>query len=87
MGGVLITKIPPGKSVLPHIDHGWHARAHCKVALQIKAHEMQRFCFETKQISTMPGDVFWFDNSFVHWVENPSPVERVTMIVCIQRRH
>lgn len=85
IGGVLITKIPAGMCVLPHIDHGWHARHYDKVALQIKANRMQEFCFETKRLVTEPGDVFTFDNQYTHWVTNPSAEDRITMICCIRR--
>src|SRR5882724_3840807 len=36
LGMVLITKIPAGKQVHPHIDGGWHARHYEKLAVQIR---------------------------------------------------
>lgn len=85
LGGVLITRIPSGCQVYPHIDQGWHARYYEKYALQLKAHPDQAFCFERQSLVTQAGDLFTFDNSFTHWVTNESPVERITMIVCIKR--
>lgn len=85
IGGVLITKIPAGTCVLPHIDRGWHARHYQKFAFSIAAHPMQEFCFEKKRLVTVSGDWFSFDNSYTHWVTNPSPLDRITMIVCIKR--
>lgn len=84
LGGVLITKIPPGKSVKPHTDPGWHARFYQKFAIQIQAHPLQEFHFEGESLVTKPGDVFAFDNSFTHWVANDSDQDRITMIVCIK---
>lgn len=85
IGGVLITKIPAGCCVLPHIDNGWHARHYEKFAFSIAANEMQEFCFDRKRLTTHPGDVFTFDNQYSHWVTNPSTTDRITMIVCIRR--
>ena len=85
LGGVLITRIPPGKECKPHTDPGWHARRYQKFGVQITSAPGQKFCFEGEELETRPGDVFWFDNQFSHWVTNPTPYERVTMIVCIRK--
>lgn len=85
LGGVLITRVPPGGRVKPHIDPGWHARRYEKFAVQITSAPGQRFCFDAAALETQPGDLFWFDNSRMHWVDNPTPYERVTMIVCIRK--
>lgn len=85
LGGVLITRIPAGRNCRPHIDTGWHARTYEKFALQIEAAPGQRFCFDGEELETEPGDLFWFDNSHRHWVENPTTQPRVTMIICIKR--
>ena len=85
LGGVLMTRIPPGASVKPHQDHGWHAREYEKIALQVESAPGQRFCFEDDELETKPGDIFWFDNQYTHWVVNPTPYERVTLIICMKR--
>lgn len=85
LGGVLITRIPPGGEVRPHIDHGWHARYYEKFAVSLKADTRQRFCFDEAELVTETGDVFTFDNSRRHWVTNESDAERITLIVCIRR--
>lgn len=87
LGGVLITRIQPGKEVKPHTDPGWHARRYEKYGVQITSAPGQQFCFEGEALETRPGDVFWFDNQYTHWVMNPTNYERVTMIVCIRREH
>lgn len=84
LGGVLITKIPAGKMCRPHTDPGWHARYYQKFAVQIAANEGQGFNFEGETLITKPGDVYWFDNAFTHWVTNPTPHDRITAIVCIK---
>jgi hypothetical protein len=85
LGGVLITKVPPGESVLPHIDGGWHAQHYEKFAVQLKGHPQQAFHFEGISLSALPGDIYTFDNSFTHWVTNDSDEDRITLIICIRR--
>ena len=85
LGGVLMTRIPPGATCKPHRDDGWHAREYEKIALQIESAPGQKFCFDDAELETRPGDVFWFDNSYTHWVINPTRYERVTLIVCMKR--
>lgn len=85
LGGVLITRIPPGAQCKPHADKGWHADVHDKFALQISSAPGQRFHFEGESLETKPGDLFWFDNQYTHWVTNDTPYERVTMIICVRK--
>lgn len=82
LAGVLITRIPAGRECRPHRDGGWHAQHHQKFALQIAAHPGQVFGFDECSLATKPGDLFWFDNAHKHWVTNPTPHDRVTLIVC-----
>jgi hypothetical protein len=83
LGGVLVTKIPPGGSVAPHRDVGWHAGYYDKFAVQLKGTPEQGFCFEGYRLSALPGQCYTFDNAQTHWVENPTDEERMTLIVCI----
>jgi hypothetical protein len=85
LGAVLITKIPAGKTCYPHIDQGWHARYYEKFALQVSGNLQQSFSVEDETLRTESGDLFWFDNSRLHWVLNPSTEDRITMIVCLRR--
>ena len=84
LGGVLITRIPSGGEVKPHIDQGWHAEYYDKFAVQIKGNKEQSFCFEDSQLHPLPGELYTFNNSRLHWVTNPSAEERITLICCIR---
>ena len=86
LGGVLITKIPAGAECKPHADHGWHARFYEKFAVQVASSPGQAFRFDGESLETKPGDVFWFDNAYTHWVTNPTPFDRITLIACIRRQ-
>lgn len=85
LGGVLITRIPPGGSVKPHIDRGWHATYYEKIAVQLASNPSQAFHFEDGEFRCEPGTVYTFDNNFTHWVSNDSAEPRMTCIVCVRR--
>jgi Aspartyl/Asparaginyl beta-hydroxylase len=85
LGGVLITRIPAGGQVAPHIDRGWHATYYEKLALQLQGNEDQAFCFEDGKFRCGAGTLYTFDNSKSHWVTNESPEDRITAIICVRR--
>lgn len=84
LGMVLITRIPPHTNCERHADGGWHANYYSKFAVQLKAAKGQRFCFDDYSVETKTGDLFVFNNSVPHWVENPTDEERWTLIMCLR---
>lgn len=84
LGGVLITKIPPGGGIAPHVDGGWHAGYYDKYFVPIQNEPGAVFGFEDGEIRATPGEVYWFNNSRPHWVKNDSTRDRIAMIVCIR---
>lgn len=84
LGGVLITKIPPGGKILPHVDNTWHAKYYDKFYLQIQGSENQAFISNDQDYRPKTGDVYWFNNTREHWVENNSNIDRITLIICIR---
>ena len=82
LGGVLFIRVPPGKSIYPHIDNAWHAKHYSKFAVQISGHANQEFAFEDGSLSALPGESYLLDNSFIHWVTNPTSTDWINMTVC-----
>ncbi len=85
LGGVLITKIPPGGQILPHTDSGWHAEYYGKYFVPIKNEKGAVFGFDEGVIEPDLGDVWAFDNSYNHWVKNNSNSDRIAMVICIKQ--
>jgi len=85
IGAVLITRVPAGKQVYPHVDGGWHAGYYEKFVIQIASSPGQTFNFEGESLDARPGECYWFDNAFPHWVLNPTKEERISLIVCLRR--
>jgi quercetin dioxygenase-like cupin family protein len=85
LGGILITRVKPGCRVYPHHDCGaWHSAYYDKYAIQLESAPGQSFDFDGESLSASPGDTYWFNNQKVHWVNNNSDVDRITVIVCIR---
>ena len=91
LGGILITKLPPYGKIKKHTDSGWHASYYDKYYVAVDSPKGSIFGFDQGEISAQNGDIFWFDNSHPHWVENNTAYDRISMIVCIRtnkhRRH
>jgi hypothetical protein len=84
LGGILITRLPPGGEILPHSDAGnwapeyYNAKAHLTVvgtALVTVEDEVQRF--DT-------GTVYTFDNLLTHSITNDGATDRVVVIVSMR---
>ena len=84
LGGILITKLPPGGKIEKHIDGGWHAEYYDKYFVPILNEEGATFSFESGVITPKVGEAYWFDNSVPHWVDNNSNADRIAMVVCIK---
>jgi hypothetical protein len=84
LGGVLITKLPPGAIIKPHIDSGWHAAEYEKIYLSVKSPVGSYFGFEDGEIRCEPGECYWFRNDVPHWVINDGDSDRISIIVCIK---
>lgn len=84
LGGVLVTKLPPGGKIEPHIDGGWHAGFYAKFYIALQSEGGAKFCWDDDCIEAKTGEVYFFRNDKTHWVENNSSVDRIAMIVCLR---
>ena len=84
LGGVLMTRLPPGKEIYNHIDGGFHAGFYDKFLVNIKCNQDQAFVFDEGNLINAVGDVSWFRNDVNHAVTNNSDEERISLIVCIK---
>ena len=64
-----------------HKGYGW---VYDKFYVPIKNAKGSLFCFDDGVIEAEEGEVYQFDNSVPHWVENNSDEDRISMIVCVR---
>lgn len=87
LGGVLITRIPPGAGINMHVDRGWHVDYYDKFYVSVQSAPGAKFiCHEggDEALEPKPGECWRFDNRKPHSVFNQSAEDRVTLIVCIR---
>jgi hypothetical protein len=82
LGGVLITRLPPGGRIDPHADLEWHALWYQKYYLSLKSAPGVTFHVENESINPKVGEIWLIDNTKPHWVVNDSDDDRVTLIIC-----
>ena len=86
LGGIWITKVPPGGQIYPHVDSGWHANHYnTKVYVVLKSNDQCRnYAASMNDVVMKAGECWSFDNSVKHWMINAGETERITMIVCMR---
>lgn len=84
LGGVLITKIPPGKGIATHVDSGWHVNHYDKFYISLKSAPGAKFICYEETLEPKTGECWRFDNRLPHSVKNDSEEDRITLIVCIR---
>lgn len=84
LGGVLITKIPSGCEIKPHVDRGWHVEYYDKFYVSLRSEPGANFYCGSEVLNPKVGEIWRFDNRECHWVVNDSPGDRMTLIVCIR---
>ena len=85
--GVLITRIPPGAGIGLHHDAGWHVEYTEKFYVSVQSAPGARFYCAAEGpewIEPKAGEIWLFDNRKPHFVQNDSPIDRITLIVCIR---
>lgn len=85
LGGILITKIPPGGHIKPHHDRGgWHAEFfERKVYVPISTNQFVVNRCEDERVVMGLGEAWYFNNLVEHEVINSGPTDRITLIVCM----
>jgi quercetin dioxygenase-like cupin family protein len=85
LGGVLVTRLEPGKQIYPHVDNGWHASYYDKYFIPVINKPGAKFCFDGVEIDPVEGTCYAFRNDVNHWVINESDSVRIALIICVKR--
>lgn len=82
LGRIILSRLPAGKVIHPHIDEGAYARAHSRYHLVLQGHCTLRSGDYTADMQT--GDLWWFDTQQEHAVVNNGDRDRVAIIVDVR---
>lgn len=85
LGGVLLTKIPPGGEIAPHADAGWHPEFYnTKVYVPVQTNPGVLNIVRNETVVMRGGDAWVFNNTVTHSVKNHGQDDRITLIVCMR---
>lgn len=84
LGRCLITLLPPGAKIDPHVDGGEHAAYYERYHVVLQSLPGTVFRAGDESVHMNPGEIWWFDNQQEHEVINNSADDRIHMIIDIR---
>lgn len=84
LGRVLITRLPPGKSIPEHADSGAPATFYQRFQIALQSRPGCLFSVGEEVIQFAMGECWWIDNEQPHSVLNNSDDDRLAMVVDIR---
>ena len=81
IGRVVISKLPPGGRIEPHVDQGSPATFYQRFQVTLQAGPGCNFIIEDEQVSFKPGEIWLINNKAEHSVVNNSSIDRIAMVV------
>ncbi|MDB5595747.1 MAG: aspartyl beta-hydroxylase [Hyphomicrobiales bacterium] len=84
LGRVIITRLPPGKAITPHVDGGAAATYFTRYQIALQSAPGALFRIADEQVYFRTGEVWQIDNRSEHEVINHSAEDRIVVIVDIR---
>ncbi|QZP07772.1 aspartyl/asparaginyl beta-hydroxylase domain-containing protein [Caenibius sp. WL] len=85
LGRVILTRLRPGKRILPHVDQGAPAEYFTRYQIALQSLPGCNFRIGDEAINFPSGSVWWIDNRTEHEVINNSADDRIVCIVDIRQ--
>ncbi len=85
LGRVIITRLEPGKKILPHSDVlGDYASYYTRFHLVLQGLPGSLFSCGDETVNMLTGELWWFDAKAEHSVANNSKDDRVHMLIDVR---
>lgn len=85
LGFTMLSLIPAGKEVRPHLDSGWHSNHFDrKVYVILKANDRCPNTFPDGSVIMRPGEAWAFENRVTHSVQNNGDDDRIALIITMR---
>lgn len=81
LGRVLVTRLEPGKRILPHADEGEYNAYFDRYHVCLQSLPGNVFRCGDEQITPLTGELWWFNNKREHEIINNSSDSRMTLII------
>lgn len=85
LGRVLITKLPPGRAITPHVDGGAPATYFTRYQIALQSLPGALFQIGDETVNFKTGECWLIDNNTEHSVVNNSADDRIVLIVDIRQ--
>lgn len=85
LGRVIITRLEPGKKILPHADTlGDYAKYYTRYHLVLQGMPGSLFSCGDETVCMQTGELWWFDAAAEHSVQNNSKDDRIHMLIDVR---
>jgi len=84
LGRVMVTRLAPGKCILPHADQGAPATYFTRYQIALQSLPGALFRIEDETVNFRSGEVWLIDNTLEHEVINNSADDRIVVIVDVR---
>lgn len=85
LGRVVITKLAPGKQILPHADTlGAYSKYYTRYHIVLQGLPGSLFGCGDETVNMRTGDIWYFDAHAEHWLKNNSADDRIHMLVDVR---
>ena len=84
LGRVIVTRLPPGKQITPHVDGGAPATYYTRYQIALQSLPGALFHIGDETVNFRSGEVWMIDNETKHSVTNNSKDDRIVCIVDIR---
>jgi hypothetical protein len=84
LGRIIITKLPPGGKIYPHVDEGVAAEFYDRYHIVLNGSNGNIFTSGFEEVEMLTGQVWYINNHITHSVTNNSAEDRVHLICDIR---
>lgn len=84
LGRCMINKVKPGGRIFPHVDTKAHTDYYSRHHIVLQTNPDSVFRAGDEAPIWQAGDVFWFDNTQEHEVQNHGATDRIHLVVDIR---
>jgi len=84
IGRCLITKLEPGREIMPHIDSDAHSFHFNRIHVCLQGFDGNLFTCGNETVTMRSGELWWFNNRITHFCKNIGLEARIHMVMDIK---
>lgn len=84
LGRVIITRLPPGKTIPEHVDQGAPAEFYTRYQIALQSLPGAMVYSGGESVNFATGEAWWLDNRAPHSVVNNSADDRIVIVVDVR---